>query len=284
MPMPNRNIEGGYRYGYQGEYAEKDQETGKEAFELRLWDGRIGRWLTIDPYGQYDSPYLGMGNDPINGIDSDGGYRTQLGAYLGWIGSFFRGKVDHTRGGGDKEWAISKAVRNENYGNNGDDFLFIIQRDYGSNFFIEGNAGLSVGPQIGVDVDVLGAKGSVSGHYNRIKIDMLGFGYSSKKGLHNRSQQQGSYDNLTSGNSWGIGVIGQNREYYPSSGTHIPNKYNGQIKSKEDSAFILGKVKEDYDTSGNLIETSHSWGIGSDVKIVFFGVHFNFDVGYKDVK
>ena len=71
MPMPNRNIEGNYRYKFQGQ--EKDSETGKEAFELRLWDGRIGRWLTVDPAGQYASPYLGMGNNPINGTDPDGG-------------------------------------------------------------------------------------------------------------------------------------------------------------------------------------------------------------------
>jgi len=25
------------------------QETGMEAFELRLWDGRIGMWLYINP-------------------------------------------------------------------------------------------------------------------------------------------------------------------------------------------------------------------------------------------
>ena len=35
-----------------------------EAFELRLWDGRLGRWLTVDPMGEFDSPYLGMGNNP----------------------------------------------------------------------------------------------------------------------------------------------------------------------------------------------------------------------------
>ncbi len=44
-----------------------------EAFQLRLWDGRIGRWLSPDPYGQYASPYLGMGNNPIGMIDRDGG-------------------------------------------------------------------------------------------------------------------------------------------------------------------------------------------------------------------
>ena len=71
MPMPNRNIEGNYRYKFQGQ--EKDSETGKEAFELRLWDGRIGRWLTVDPYGQYHSPYLGMGNNPVSRVDPDGG-------------------------------------------------------------------------------------------------------------------------------------------------------------------------------------------------------------------
>ncbi|WP_405206218.1 RHS repeat-associated core domain-containing protein [Aquimarina sp. LLG6339-5] len=73
MPMPNRTLSGaeGYRYAYQGQ--EKDPETGKEAFELRLWDSRIGRWLTTDPYGEFSSPYLGMGNNPISLTDPDGG-------------------------------------------------------------------------------------------------------------------------------------------------------------------------------------------------------------------
>ncbi|MCL6294853.1 RHS repeat domain-containing protein [Jejuia spongiicola] len=73
MPMPNRdNNPNGYRYKYQGQ--EKDPETGKEAFELRLWDSRIGRWLTTDPAGQFNSPYLGMGNNPVARIDPDGGF------------------------------------------------------------------------------------------------------------------------------------------------------------------------------------------------------------------
>ena len=71
MPMPNRNVEGDYRYKYQGQ--EKDKETGMEAFELRLWDSRIGRWLTTDPMGEFFSPYLGMGNNPISLIDPTGG-------------------------------------------------------------------------------------------------------------------------------------------------------------------------------------------------------------------
>ncbi len=74
--MPNRNLMGSeqYRYAFQGQ--EKDPETGKEAFQLRLWDGRIGRWLTTDPYSEFHSPYMGMGNNPISVIDPDGGCTT----------------------------------------------------------------------------------------------------------------------------------------------------------------------------------------------------------------
>ncbi|WP_163408517.1 RHS repeat domain-containing protein [Flavobacterium ajazii] len=68
--LPGRNSLN-YRYAFQGQ--ELDTETNMEAFQLRLWDGRIGRWLTPDPMGQYSSPYLGMGNNPVNGIDEDGG-------------------------------------------------------------------------------------------------------------------------------------------------------------------------------------------------------------------
>jgi RHS repeat-associated protein len=63
-----------YRYGYQGQYAEHDEETGFESFELRLYNSRIGRWMSNDPYGQFNSPYVGMGNNPVSGVDPDGGF------------------------------------------------------------------------------------------------------------------------------------------------------------------------------------------------------------------
>jgi len=40
-----------YRYKYQGR--EKDAETGMEAFELRIYDNRIGRWISTDPEGEF---------------------------------------------------------------------------------------------------------------------------------------------------------------------------------------------------------------------------------------
>jgi len=80
--LPNRNSLN-YRYAFQGQ--EKDTETQMEAFQLRLWDGRIGRWLSRDPMRQHDSPYLGMSNNPINRVDPNGGFDIpeENGSYYG---------------------------------------------------------------------------------------------------------------------------------------------------------------------------------------------------------
>jgi RHS repeat-associated protein len=62
-----------YRYAYQGQFSERDLETGWSHFELREYDPVIGRWLVPDPARQYPSPYVAYGNNPISRIDSDGG-------------------------------------------------------------------------------------------------------------------------------------------------------------------------------------------------------------------
>ncbi|MCL9807673.1 hypothetical protein NAT51_19275 [Flavobacterium amniphilum] len=82
-----------------------------EAFELRLWDGRLGRWLTVDPYGQYFLPYLGMGNNPISRIDPDGGHDLEYKDF-----SAFK-KFDFI--GSDWGWLTKSQLFNytkENYG------------------------------------------------------------------------------------------------------------------------------------------------------------------------
>lgn len=62
-----------YRFGYQGQFAEMDEETGWNSFELRMYDPVIGRWLSTDPYGEFFSPYISVGNNPISGVDPTGG-------------------------------------------------------------------------------------------------------------------------------------------------------------------------------------------------------------------
>lgn len=61
-----------YRFGYQGEYSEEDEETGFNTFEARKYDARINRWLSVDPMRQYYSGYVGMGNNWMNKVDPDG--------------------------------------------------------------------------------------------------------------------------------------------------------------------------------------------------------------------
>ena len=63
----------------QGQFAEKDNESNETFFELRNYDPLLGRFNTIDPYGQYFSPYLAMGNSHPNMIDPDGGFGGPFG-------------------------------------------------------------------------------------------------------------------------------------------------------------------------------------------------------------
>jgi len=65
---PNNN------YGYQGDFSEFDDDLGWNDFELRSYDPQIGRFLQNDPYDQFASGYVGMGNDPVNNIDPSGGW------------------------------------------------------------------------------------------------------------------------------------------------------------------------------------------------------------------
>jgi RHS repeat-associated protein len=63
-----------YRYDYQGAYSDKDPITGWNNFQLRMYDGKIGRWLGTDPAGQFASPYVGMANNPVTGVDPTGAW------------------------------------------------------------------------------------------------------------------------------------------------------------------------------------------------------------------
>ena len=76
-------------HGYQGSFSEEvtDFELNYNEFELRMYDPQIGRWTTPDPFDEFASPYLGMGNDPINFNDPNGGN------ILGAIWKFFGGTV-----------------------------------------------------------------------------------------------------------------------------------------------------------------------------------------------
>lgn len=66
------------KQGFQGDYNELDEETGYNEFNLRVYDAQIGRFVQADPFEEFPSPYTGMGNDPVNNVDEDGGWSVGL--------------------------------------------------------------------------------------------------------------------------------------------------------------------------------------------------------------
>jgi RHS repeat-associated protein len=75
------------KHGYQGSFSEEvsEFELNYNEFALRTYDPQIGRWTTADPYDEFASPYLGMGTDPANNVDPNGG------SIFGAIWAFFGG-------------------------------------------------------------------------------------------------------------------------------------------------------------------------------------------------
>jgi len=111
-----------YRYGYQGEYAEDESdETGIKAnsFQLRLYDARIGRWMSPDPYRQHHSPYLAMGNNPISNIDPDGGFWSKFGAQIYRFLHGGKGEIIQDENG---NWSIFNIYQDEELGVLGGEF------------------------------------------------------------------------------------------------------------------------------------------------------------------
>ncbi len=92
-----------YKYGFQGEFAMESAETGYNDFQYRSWDPVVSRWISPDPARQFHSPYLGMGNNPINQIDPDGAF-SKFGA---WWRSGFRGSRIYEAGG---EWGFNRGT------------------------------------------------------------------------------------------------------------------------------------------------------------------------------
>ena len=77
MQMPGRKLSGGYRYGFNGK--ENDNEVKGEGnqqdYGMRIYDGRIGKFLSVDPLSKsypWNSPYSYAEGDVIRSVDLDG--------------------------------------------------------------------------------------------------------------------------------------------------------------------------------------------------------------------
>jgi len=106
MTMPGRSYEAAgldaHRYGYNGK--ENDNEVKGEGNSLdygaRIYDPRVGRWLSVDPSGfKYPatSPYMSTEGNPIMLVDPDG---REVAAYFDKkAGKLFIKNLDHYKEG-----------------------------------------------------------------------------------------------------------------------------------------------------------------------------------------
>lgn len=76
--MPGRKViqvNANYRYGFNGKEKDKDITSGDLDFGARIYDSRLGRFLSIDRFTgktAFYSPYIFAGNKPIAAIDYNG--------------------------------------------------------------------------------------------------------------------------------------------------------------------------------------------------------------------
>jgi RHS repeat-associated protein len=71
-------------YRYQSKELQNELGISLYDFHARLYDPYLGRWFAVDPKGQFASPFLAMGNNPMIGVDPNGEWLHLLfGALIG---------------------------------------------------------------------------------------------------------------------------------------------------------------------------------------------------------
>lgn len=74
--MPGRNGGSNYRYSFNGQENQNGLTEGDLDFGMRIYDSRLGRWFSVDPYSSETpswTPYRFGFDNPVFWIDRDGG-------------------------------------------------------------------------------------------------------------------------------------------------------------------------------------------------------------------
>ncbi|MDC1265808.1 hypothetical protein N8009_03345 [Flavobacteriaceae bacterium] len=300
MPMPNRNVEGNYRYGYQGEYAEKEPELGNgiNSFELRLYDSRIGRWISPDPQGQYHSPYMAMDNRPNMSVDPTGGCTTVGGrdcvfSVLGGTATDFAGNTWTGTGNTPNELlnfqslgAINLGVLKPSFGNRfrhgfGVYNKYLLSPGFGAipagvtfddfpDVYIKANAAITQG-QIGSEIRFLGARAGFKVEAGKSSIYQLGFEVDTRDG----SAINTSGTNLPPSNTLGLSI---------SNGFGLSTKVDpNALKITEVTTSLLAAeiVTEFHnDIHGDIVpKVKVQINLGIDLSF-FIGIEANITAGF----
>lgn len=149
-------------------------KSGKLCESDTILNYSITRWLSIDPKNQYNSPYLGMGNNPINGVDPDGAFWEEMGNWISngyWVSDT---GMDAIRNGGSYNgWTGNRFSGYATIGTtvNGESTITAYDaiHDFTPHFSIK----LTIGVQAGSSLGSLGSKYGVFG--NLYSVTLLGY-------------------------------------------------------------------------------------------------------------
>ncbi len=251
-----------YRYGYQGMYAEEDKETGKNSFELRMYDNIIGRWLSTDPAGQYSSPYVGMGNKWLSGTDADGAWFDDYYLY--------------------EDGSMEVVKTNDSY----DTYYYVFSKSY----TYTPSATIKGGYDIQVEMDKAFLGYAPKNENGLVRFPFSGYGFT----------RYGGTDDDTDGGSNGLGdhwanpevaaaLMGAAYQWHLNAGNAAPIQFGDMSGSTGltpndkhtshrngmniDVRYIrtdgllqpvtVNDVQYDYDLNQRLVNTFQRWGFGS---------------------
>ncbi|MBI2418681.1 MAG: RHS repeat-associated core domain-containing protein [Ignavibacteriales bacterium] len=120
------------RYLYNGKELVDFEHLNWYDYGARWYDPQLGRWHVVDPADEFHSPYVYVGNDPVNYVDPDGMESIDPTLIFGEDGqfwgsfedgnSFYTGIVENAKGN-----PIAKGIFNDNL-----DALSIISSKTGS--------------------------------------------------------------------------------------------------------------------------------------------------------
>lgn len=283
--LQGRSSASNYRYAFQGQ--EKDGETGMESFQLRMWDGRLGRWLSPDPYGQYASPYVGMGNDPISSIDGDGGWETKFGAWWHGLWDGKDGEIFQSENYGD--WGIKYSGTNNNGSGNTLDEVFIETTFGGKRYNINGYKA-TISAQGGYktfgysDANVWGFTALNTGYnFNSKWLDanvnykMFNVGVNNYSGDGDANLAVSVEAYATAGELSGAGKI----KFFGSEDYALEGKVNGKAFTA-DANLEAGVFTGENGKRGLILKAgAGAAALSGDVtgEMTIFGVHFNVSAG-----
>lgn len=241
-----------YRYGYQGQFAEQDDETGLASFELRSIDTRICRWSTFDPARQYHSPYLSMGNNPISGLDPDGAYATKFGA---WLNMFLFG--GDRIGKDDNGWYVDYSFYTS-------EEVIVGSRYEGPKFYWNSSLRFDYGLQFGGDIDALGGEIGLFAEYETRPIGEIEIGYKHDRGFFLDGYDKGldgppTSDQFHTSVDVGLVIVGAENTYYPAG---RKDGFVGPMKSNSLNILGRGDLEYNFNRNGNLTSRTRSVGVG----------------------